>query len=90
LKDHANTSTDLNHINRWCVDVLSIKEDISLNPAERDKVIHAIEATQQRALTATRWSYQRCDVVRRKVKGNIIKCPGRTIKKTQVLRRHSY
>jgi hypothetical protein len=54
LEDHADPLPHFDRIDVGAVEILAVVEDRALHAGGRDQVVHAVEATDERALAAAR------------------------------------
>ena len=60
LKHHPNLGAQLNRINFWIVDIFTIDPNIAHDTAHINRVIHAVDTSQECRFPATRWANKRC------------------------------
>lgn len=53
LEDHAHAAAQVHHIEIGGVDVLLVQRDQAFGAGAGDKVVHAVEAAEERALAAS-------------------------------------
>ena len=63
LKHHADARPKLDDIEHAVVDVLTVKRDLAGHPADVDRVVHPVQAPQERRLAAPRRPDQGQDLV---------------------------
>ena len=54
LEDHPYFGAKLDRVDLWRVDVFAVKRDLTLDPANVDRVVHPVQTAQEGRLAATR------------------------------------
>ena len=62
LKYHAYPQAEVNHVGARSIDILPIKQHLSLYTSARNGVVHPVQAAQEGGLAAARWSDQSRDL----------------------------
>ena len=74
LKDHSHPAPQVDDVGVRCIDVTIVQQNLSSQPCAGDRVIHPVQAAQERGLATTRRADERRDLPLPDLDRNLFQC----------------